>query len=202
MGEQSATIFGNVIAALFPSAVAVNLGVTGNTSAQLLARFDADVPADAAYVIFNEPGVNDATGVTGATTLAQNVDLLVAKIRALDAVPVYTGVVLYTPGARVSAINSDRMKAAAGQWQTKGPGVTLSDVYAAILPTTKTASTPSRSATARRSEPPASTTPPSVTGRSTTSEPRKGRRQSGPTPSGRPPPATRTPASAPTPTRT
>lgn len=141
-GEQSSVVFGQVVTALFPTAVSVNVGVGGNTSAMLLARFDADVPSDADYVIFNEPGVNDADGVTSAATAAANVDAIIAKARALGAVPIYTGPVKYTGGsigAQVSVQQNARAKAQAGQWDAKGPGATVADALAAILTSAKIA---------------------------------------------------------------
>src|SRR5690606_34315313 len=40
-----------------PSADVIAASVGGNKSTDLIARFHTDVPTDAAYVIFNEPGV-------------------------------------------------------------------------------------------------------------------------------------------------
>ena len=72
-------------------AVVTNAGVGGNTSAQMLARFDADIPANSGYVVFNEPGVNDTHQGVSATDQAANLERLVAKIRALGATPIYLG---------------------------------------------------------------------------------------------------------------
>lgn len=144
-GEQSAAIFGPVIASIFPAAVAVNLGIGGNSSAMLLARFDTDVPADAKYVIFNEPGVNDATAVTPATTEAANVDAIVAKIRKLGATPIYTGPVPFfdtasnANGIQVSAYQNARAKAQAARWAVQTPGITLGDALELLMPSIKLA---------------------------------------------------------------
>lgn len=76
-----------------PGATVVNVGVSGNQSSQMLARFDTDVPADSDYVIINEPGVNDIYQGRTAVEIATNLELLVRKIRAIGAVPIYVGIV-------------------------------------------------------------------------------------------------------------
>jgi hypothetical protein len=107
-GARPVVIFGNSwttpakaadwtagFATALPTATIVNLGVSGNTSALLLARFDADMApyANAAYVVINEPGVNDAANVVARSTQLANLEALIAKIRALGATPVITGAV-------------------------------------------------------------------------------------------------------------
>ena len=54
-------ILHDAVTAVIPGATVIVKGIGGQTSTQVLARFDADVPADADFVIFNEPGVNDST---------------------------------------------------------------------------------------------------------------------------------------------
>ena len=93
--------------AVIPGATVVVSGVPGDTSTALLARFDADVPADADVVIFNEPGVNDAAGanLSVAAQLA-NLAELVRQIRALGATPVFTGHVPLADYPRAAPMNA------------------------------------------------------------------------------------------------
>jgi len=111
---NSPTEFAAAVHGRFPSAVAVSSGVIGDTSSLLLARFDASVPSNAAYVVFNEPGVNDVNAsVTNLSQvkMAANIQALVTKIRAIGAIPVMTGIVPLSdyPGAALSA--STQMRA-------------------------------------------------------------------------------------------
>ena len=89
----------------FPSAVATVAGVGGNTSAMMIARFGTDVPTNAAYVIINEPGVNDIYQSVSQTTMAKNLQTLIGLIRAIGAIPVVTGMVplIDFPGAALTA---------------------------------------------------------------------------------------------------
>src|SRR5690606_36700025 len=75
------------IEARLPCTTTVNAGIAGNRAADMLARFDTDVPADSDYVLINEPGVNDAPTTT-LDTQAPQVAQLVAKIRAIGAISV------------------------------------------------------------------------------------------------------------------
>lgn len=101
LAGKKVTLFGNSwfdgksawvarITEQFPTATVVNVGVSGNTSRALLARFDSDVPADSEVVIINEPGVNDVLSSDVPTSLA-NLGALAAKVKALGAHPVFTG---------------------------------------------------------------------------------------------------------------
>lgn len=89
--SQGTTAWADQIKARIPGATVINAGIAGNTSAQMLARFGTDVPADSDYVIINEPGVNDDTSNVPLATQAANLEALVARIRALGAVPIYVG---------------------------------------------------------------------------------------------------------------
>lgn len=80
------------VAAMFPTATAVVAGVVGNSSDMLIARW-SDVPTNAAYVIFNEPGTNDIAHGNTRNVMAANLETLVALIRSIGAIPVYTGMV-------------------------------------------------------------------------------------------------------------
>ena len=89
--SQGLTIWASEITDRIPSATVINAGFAGDNSAALLARFDTDVPATSNYVVFNEPGVNDDTAYATPTTQEANLQELVRKIRAIGAIPIYTG---------------------------------------------------------------------------------------------------------------
>lgn len=76
-----------------PGATVEVYGNSGYTAPQLLAVFDAQVDSDADYVIFNEPGVNSVFHDDYGTSahFAADLALLVAKCRAIGAIPVFTG---------------------------------------------------------------------------------------------------------------
>lgn len=83
----------SAIVAKYPLATVINKGVSGETSNQILARFDADVPSNAAYVIIDEPGVNDCAhgALTYRDQSINNLVALVAKCRAIGAIPIFIG---------------------------------------------------------------------------------------------------------------
>ena len=97
-----------------PSATTVVSGVSGNTSTMMLARLAADVPVDANYVIFNEPGVNDVYQGFSAQTVAENLAALVAAIRGKGALPVFAGVVPLADYANPSATRNAETAAQIG----------------------------------------------------------------------------------------
>lgn len=103
--SQGTTVWGDELDDRIPGATAVNAGVAGNTSAQLLARFATDVPTDSDYVVFNEPGVNDDTSTVSPSTQNANLQALVSAIRAIGAIPVYAG---HVPLADVPTYSSAR----------------------------------------------------------------------------------------------
>jgi lysophospholipase L1-like esterase len=65
-----------------------NAGVTGNTSAQMLARFDTDVTPYTPTVVTLLAGRNDIGGAVSLATFQANMQAIVAKIRAIGASPV------------------------------------------------------------------------------------------------------------------
>ena len=85
------SIYETEFAKVHPNATVVNKGVSGNTSGDMLARFDADVPVDSDFVVINEPGVNDMIALQQERQGVTNYEELVAKIRAIGAVPVVLG---------------------------------------------------------------------------------------------------------------
>lgn len=65
-----------------------NAGVSGNTTTQMLARFDTDVTPYKPRVVFILGGINDiSAGTSSATTLA-NLNAIVAKVQTIGAIPV------------------------------------------------------------------------------------------------------------------
>jgi len=90
---QSVLTLRTEIVARYPAASVLDAGVGGNGAAAMLARFDTDVPANAAYVIFNEPGVNDAVNGIAPTVNATALETLIGLIRGIGAVPIFTGMV-------------------------------------------------------------------------------------------------------------
>lgn len=91
--SQNPSVLASAITLRIPGAIVVNAGVSGDTSTQMLARFDSDVPTDSNYVLFNEPGINDIGQSLSPSLMATNLVTLVSKIRALGAIPVFTGMV-------------------------------------------------------------------------------------------------------------
>jgi lysophospholipase L1-like esterase len=73
-----------------------NAGVTGNTSAQMLARFDTDVTTFAPNMVTIAAGVNDINATVSLATYQANIAALVEKIREIHATPV---LVTITPGS-------------------------------------------------------------------------------------------------------
>ena len=91
--SNGGTVYAAQINARFPSAVVVNAGVSGNNSNNLIARFGTDVATNAAYVIIDEPGVNDIAGGVLPETIAANLETLIGLIRGIGATPIITGMV-------------------------------------------------------------------------------------------------------------
>jgi lysophospholipase L1-like esterase len=64
-----------------------NAGVGGDTTAMMLARFDTDVTPHAPTVVHILGGTNDASGTLTTVTLP-NLTAIIAKVRAIGAVPI------------------------------------------------------------------------------------------------------------------
>lgn len=118
----------------FPAAVVVNVGISGNKTSDMIARFATDVPTNAAFVFINEPGVNDVYAGLTQATFAANLATLVALIRGIGAVPIITGMVplLDYPGA--SSQRADEMLAQVGDG-TVYPALTTQGAASIALPT-------------------------------------------------------------------
>jgi lysophospholipase L1-like esterase len=85
-----------------------NAGVAGNTTAQMLARFDTDVTPYTPTAVTIAGGMNDATAISLAT-YKLNIEAIIAKVREIAAVPI---LVTVTPsnassrGARIAEYNT------------------------------------------------------------------------------------------------
>lgn len=90
---QGGAAWGDAVKARIPSATTVTSGGLGDKSERLLTRFDADVPADSDFVVFNEPGVNDVYQGTTPDAMIANLEQLVKKVHAIGAIPVFIGMV-------------------------------------------------------------------------------------------------------------
>lgn len=91
------------VQAVYPGAQVTMAAVSGNNSSDLLARFDTDVPSNSAYVVIDEPGVNDAQQAISPLVQRANLEALVAKIRAIGATPVILGTCPISTDLAVSA---------------------------------------------------------------------------------------------------
>jgi lysophospholipase L1-like esterase len=89
-----------------------NAGVPGDTTAQMLARFDTDVTPYAPKAVIVTGGTNDTGASVALPTIAANLQAIVAKIRAIGARPILTTIPPTSSvnpvdrSARVSALNS------------------------------------------------------------------------------------------------
>lgn len=82
------TKWGTQFATAHAGSATVNAGIIGNTSADMITRFAADVPPDSDFVVINEPGVNDISAGTSYAVLASRLASLISLIRGIGAVPV------------------------------------------------------------------------------------------------------------------
>jgi lysophospholipase L1-like esterase len=71
-----------------PAASMINKGIGGNTSTDLLARFDEDVLPHNPSFVWIMSGTNDYWQDVTAETYKANIDTLAGKIKALNAVPI------------------------------------------------------------------------------------------------------------------
>lgn len=107
-----------------------NAGVFGNTSAQMLARFDTDVTPYAPKVVTLMCGTNDTGQSVPLATIAANIRAIVAKIKTIGARPV-----LFTCPPTGSVTPSDRQArvAALNAWIRRyatASGIPVIDAYA------------------------------------------------------------------------
>jgi lysophospholipase L1-like esterase len=89
----------------------VNAGVFGNTTAQMLARFDTDVTPRSPRYVHILGGTNDTGQSIALATIAANIKAIVAKVLAINAEPILATIPPNGTGspadrkARVSALN-------------------------------------------------------------------------------------------------
>lgn len=72
--------------------IIANMGVAGNTTTQMLARFDADVLAYHPNVVFIQGGTNDLGASVAKETIASNLEKMVIKAKSAGIVPVLMSV--------------------------------------------------------------------------------------------------------------
>jgi lysophospholipase L1-like esterase len=107
-----------------------NAGVGGNTSAQMLARFDTDVTPYGPSLVTLLCGTNDIGGAVPFATFQANVQALVAKIRGIGAGPVL---------ATIPPNNDSSRHANITLWNTwlrlyaSRQGIPLLDFYAVLV---------------------------------------------------------------------
>ena len=76
-----------------------NAGVSGNTSAMMLARFDTDVTPHHPDLVPILAGVNDINGSVPLATFQANIIAIIAKVKAIGARPVLCTITPGAPGA-------------------------------------------------------------------------------------------------------
>lgn len=106
-----------------------NGGVAGNTSAQMLARFDTDVTPYTPTLVSIMAGRNDIGGSVSLATFQANIAALVAKVRAIRATPVICTITptTSTAGDTTRAWNAWLRSYCAAN------GIRLSDAYSAVV---------------------------------------------------------------------
>ncbi|MBL4941131.1 MAG: SGNH/GDSL hydrolase family protein [Colwellia sp.] len=86
------------VGAMLPSATIINEAISGNNSANLLARFDSDVPPNKPDYVWLNCSTNDLVGSVTSATFNANMKGIIRKIKAIGATPiVFTGWVAYEP---------------------------------------------------------------------------------------------------------
>ncbi|AXH35214.1 hypothetical protein DVJ78_07175 [Humibacter sp. BT305] len=112
-----------------------NAGVPGNTSAQMLARFDADVAAYQPNCVVLLAGTNDANQAVDIAVTIANIKAIVGKIREIGAVPVLCTL---PPTEETNPTSAERKRriAAINLWlqgYARSEGLTLVDFFAALV---------------------------------------------------------------------
>lgn len=113
-----------------------NAGVAGNTSAQMLARFDTDVTPYAPNVVSILAGTNDTGSGVALATTATNIRSMVAKCFAIGALPVLGTI---PPCATGTPANRQRDIVRLNEWITRyaqTSGLPLIDFYSTLVDTT------------------------------------------------------------------
>jgi len=121
----------------FPDTYCIGAGINGNTTAQVLARFNADVVAIDPDVCFMPIGINDILTGVPVSTMAENIEAIVALATAAN-----IDMVLVT----ISPFGSSEWWSEAGQSATESynswllsygseNGITVLDVYPEMVAT-------------------------------------------------------------------
>lgn len=132
--SQNPTVLATATTTHNPDATVVVSGVGGNKSDDMIARFAADVPTDADFVIVNEPGVNDVYAKLTAQGMADNLETLIGLVREIGAVPIIAGQVPlseYLTRSRSADLLMQAQISGGGQY----PGISLPAVLDTLLRT-------------------------------------------------------------------
>jgi len=109
----SAPVYSDNNALVGENWTAYNLGVGGNSSAQMLARFDTDVPSSSDYVILGAPGHSDPMdGSYDQAAITANIEALAGKVVALGAECIITAI----PPRNTDGATETANKAALNAW--------------------------------------------------------------------------------------
>lgn len=114
----------------------LDAGVPGNTSTQLLARFDTDVIAKAPRLVHILIGTNDAGAAAPVSTLAANIKAMVAKCRAIGAQIILATV---PPNGTGTPTNRKALIVAYNQWICRyaiANNFPVADYYRVLVDTT------------------------------------------------------------------
>lgn len=113
-----------------------NAGVGGNTTTQMLARFDTEVAAYSPNLVTIMGGINDLSGSTSAQIIA-NLQLIYSKIRGLNAICAPLTILPLGSGhPNYSVANNQKIleiNDAIRRECIKYPGMILVDAYAAVV---------------------------------------------------------------------
>ena len=113
-----------------------NAGAPGETTTQMMARFDTDVAAYSPQVVFMAGGTNDIGAGTALSTIQANFVSFVTECRAINARPVFCTV---SPSGSASPTNRSQQIARLNQWILDYAAenyIDVVDFYAALVDAT------------------------------------------------------------------
>jgi len=113
-------------------------GVAGNTTAQMLARFDTDVKPYSPRVVFILGGINDVSAGTASATTISNLAAIVAKVRGIGAIPVIWTVPLSTSVVTTTAKGQLLYEINQGIRAMQGVSALVADGFQAWISATNT----------------------------------------------------------------
>lgn len=139
LGDSITTGNGFAMAAAAALGVQGNLeslpdaGVAGNTSAQMLARFDTDVTPRSPRFVHILAGTNDTGQSIALSTIASNIRALVAKTIAIGAEPILATI---PPNSNASPADRRARISALNQWICRyaiANGIKVADYYRVLV---------------------------------------------------------------------